>query len=110
MDTKNYDKSHKIVCALRAHFKAHGLSHADVARRLGYKNSGIVDNYLSSGRFGERAAAKWAKEFGFSEKFLMTGRGKVIDNLSGYQRMKQENEVLKSIVLAQKKTIAQLKA
>lgn len=102
------NKENIVGQRISAFFTTHGISHKEAAQRLGYANFKIVDNYISLGKFGKRTAAKWAREFGFNEKFLMTGKGKVMNGASGYQKMKQENEMLKSIVLAQRKQIKEL--
>lgn len=108
MNKINDDKHITIARTVSSYFKAQRISYSEVADRLGYKNIAIVRNYMSRGQFGERAADRWAREFGFNPNFLMHGKGKLIVATSGYQKMKRENEILRSIILAQRKQIKSL--
>ena len=105
----NIDKetAKAITTAVKLYFRNQGLSHKAVAERLGYSSAGVVDNHLSYGRFGKRMAAKWAKEFGFNETFLLTGKGRLVERRSGYQKLVRENESLKAIIRIQKKLLEQ---
>lgn len=95
-------KAREINVTVRRYFKAHGIDHKEVARRLGYSSVSSVDNQLSYRWFGKRVAEKWAREFGFSENYLLTGKGNLVERQSGYQKLVQENETLKAIVRIQK--------
>ena len=92
------EKIKEVNDAVNVYFKAHGLSHRDVAERLGYKNTSIVNNQLSYGRFGARMAHRWAVAFGFNEDFLITGKGKLIARQGSYQKLVSENESLNAII------------
>ena len=96
-----------ITTTVKLYFRNQGISHKEVAERLGYSSASVVDNHLSYGRFGKRMAAKWAKEFGFNEKFLLTGKGRLVERRSGYQKLVRENESLKAIIRIQKNMLQQ---
>ena len=102
----DFEKAKAINVTVRRYFKAHGISHKDVAQRLGYASVSAVDNQLSYRWFGKRVAEKWAKEFGFNMNYLMTGKGNLVDRQSGYQKLVHENEALKAIVRIQKSMLA----
>lgn len=102
------EKIKEVNDAVNVYFKAHGIGHREVAERLGYKNVSIVNNQLSHGRFGKRVAARWAKEFGFNEDFLMTGRGKLIGRRGSYRKLVSENESLNAIIRALRSSNARL--
>ncbi len=106
----NIDKetAKAITNTVRLYFKRQGISHKEVAERLGYKVS-TVHNILSYGKFDKRMAAKWTKEFGFNENFLLTGKGRLIEHRSGYQKLLQENESLKALVRIQRRMLEQMK-
>ena len=105
MDTIDKETAKAITTKVKLYFRNQGISHKEVARRLNYASEHVVDNHLSYGRFGKRMAAKWAKEFGFNETFLLTGKGRLIERRSGYQKLVRENEMLKAIIRAQKNII-----
>ena len=102
MEKIDAGKAREICVAVSRYFKSQGISHKEITRRLGYSNISAVDNQLSSRRFGKRIAERWAREFGFSEKYLMTGQGRLIERESGYQKLVRENQTLKAIVRIQK--------
>lgn len=104
------EKAREINLTVRRYFKAHGISHKDVAERLGYSSVSAVDNQLSYRWFGKRVAEKWAREFGFNETYLMSGKGNLVERQSGYQKLLRENEALKAIVRIQKSMLASSKS
>lgn len=108
---KNIDKTvaDRVNDAVKHHFRIHGITHREAAERLGYSCANVVDNLLSSGRFGKRTAEKWAKEFGFSEKFLLTGKGRLTVRRSGYQKLVYENESQRNIINAQRVSLSRLR-
>ena len=101
------DNLREINLTVGRYFKAQGISHREVAERLGYKNVSIVNNQLSYGRFGKRVAARWAKEFGFNEEFLMSGKGNLIERQSSYQKLVRENESLRTLVRILKRQLSE---
>lgn len=112
LDMRKIDsaKAKEINVTVSRYFKAHGIDHKEVARRLGYASVSSVDNQLSCRWFGKRVAERWAREFGFSETYLLTGKGNLIERQSGYQRLVQENETLKAIVRIQKSMLTSPRA
>ena len=100
----------KVRETLNRYFKSQGIGYKDITERLGYKNIQVVYNMLGHNHFGKRTALRWAKEFGFNTEFLLTGRGKLLVRQSGYRKIIQENEELRTIVLMQKKVIEELKS
>ena len=99
------EKQKYIIRTVNNYFKAHGITHGEIAERLGYASKNVVDNRLSYGTFGEKAARKWAAEFGFNERFLIEGKGQLIEKSSSYRKILNENEQLKAIVRIQKTII-----
>ena len=104
------DTAAKVNKAIRLYFRHTGITYREAAERLGYASEAVARNQVSSGQFGKRIAAKWAKEFGFSEAFLMTGQGNLLVRRSGYQKLVREIESLRGIVNSQRITIEKLKA
>lgn len=107
ISTIDKETAKTITTAVKLYFRNQGISHKDVADRLGYSSASVVDNHLSYGRFGKRMAEKWAKEFGFNERFLLTGKGRLVERRSGYQKLVRENESLKAIIRIQKNMLQQ---
>lgn len=101
------EKQRHIIRTVNNYFKVHGITHREIAVRLGYASKNVVDNQLSYGTFGKKAARKWATEFGFNELFLTDGKGQLVDKPSGYRKIVNENEQLKAIVRIQKIIINQ---
>ena len=96
------EKQKYIIRTVNNYFKVHGITHREIAVRLGYASKNVVDNKLSSGTFGKKVAQKWAAEFGFNELFLTDGKGQLVDKPSGYRKIVNENEQLKAIVRIQR--------
>lgn len=94
--------SRHINEVVKRYFRGQGLSYKEVADRLGYTSEQGVQNQLSTGVFGKRVAEKYAREFGFNVRFLLEGKGELIDNRSGYRKLKDENTALKAIVRSQR--------
>lgn len=103
----NKETAKTITTTVKLYFRNQGISHKEVAERLGYSSASVVDNHLSYGRFGKRMAEKWAKEFGFNERYLLTGKGRLVERRSGYQKLVRENESLKAIIRIQKNMLQQ---
>lgn len=101
MNTTDIETARRINSAVKRYFRIQGITSKEAADRLGYSCQNIVNNHLSYGRFGKRMAAKWAKEFGFNEVFLLTGKGRLVERQSGYQKLVLENETLRAIVKIQ---------
>jgi transcriptional regulator with XRE-family HTH domain len=106
MEKLDKEKAREINLAIARYFKSQGITQKEVARRLGYASVNSVSNQIAYGRFGKRVAAKWAKEFGFSENYLMTGRGSLLYRQSSYRKLVQENEALNAIVRVQRDMLA----
>lgn len=109
MGRKKSVNAESVNEAVRRYFKMHGITHTEVAQRLGYSSVSSVSNQLSFGVFGKKKAERWAREFGFSVDFLISGRGRLTVRRSGYQKLVRENETLRAIVISQKKIIDDLK-
>ena len=103
------EKQKEINITVSRYFKAQGITHQQVAERLGYANKQVVDNQLSFGTFGKIIARRWSAEFGFSEKYLIEGKGQLIERHSGYRKIIAENEQLKAIVRIQKQLLEDLR-
>jgi transcriptional regulator with XRE-family HTH domain len=75
--TKN-KTTQEIALAVTMEFKRQGLTMTEAAKRLGVAPGGLTP-YTSGKRiFGGNIAKKWAAAFGFSEEFLMFGRGELV--------------------------------
>ena len=109
MTTTLTEKEKYILKTVGNYFKVQGITHKQIAERLGYASKNIVDNQLSYGTFGKKMAARWATEFGFSEKFLMTGKGSLFERQTGYRKLVAENETLKTVIHIQRKAIDSLR-
>ena len=103
------EKEKHVLRTLSNYFKVQGITHKEIAERLGYSSKNVVDNQLSYGTFGKKIAAKWAAEFGFNEKFLMTGKGQLFERQTGYRKLATENQTLKTVIRMQTKVIQNLK-
>lgn len=68
------DTTAEICYTIKKWFAGQGLSMADAARRLGVTLSAVT-NQLNNRKFGRNNADKYAKEFGFSVTYLLTGEG-----------------------------------
>ena len=99
------EKQKEINVTVSRYLKAHGITHQQVAERLGYSSKQVVDNQLSCGHFGKVVARRWSAEFGFSEKYLTEGKGQLIERPGGYRKIVDENEQLKAIVRIQRQVI-----
>ena len=100
METSNTRTSSTAVVtkAIRRYFRVHGITHAEAARRLG-KSKQTVSNRLSSlAEFTPMAAALWGETFGFSEVFLLTGKGSLVDEKPSDEvvRLQAENDSLRA--------------
>lgn len=104
------EKQREINITVSRYFKSHGITHQQIAERLGYSSKQVIDNQLSSGTFGRLVARRWSAEFGFSEEYLMKGKGQLIEKRTGYRKIVAENEQLKAIVRIQRRQIEQLKS
>lgn len=98
---KDLEKINRINTEVKRWLRYHGISHEDAGRRVGMKKNS-VDVQLSCRAFSEARAEQWAKEFGFSKRFLLTGEGKVMDRQTSYQKIVAENDTLRAIVRSQK--------
>lgn len=67
----------KNLIELRQYLTSLGLTQEDIAKRFGVSKQAV--NSLLSGRkpFGKQNAIKWAKEFGLSASWLLTGEGQM---------------------------------
>ena len=100
------DNQREINVAIRAYFYKHGISLKEVQARLGYANIQTVRNQLSTGYFGKVVARKWAKEFGFNEDFLTSGKGDLVQG-SDLKLAESENKQLKDILSIQEKMLVE---
>ena len=93
-----------------AYFKEKRISQEEVATRLGFASKQVVANQLSGKKFGKIVAAKYARDFGFNEVFLLTGMGDLFnpDAETELQRLRVENQELRAVVLSQQETIHNL--
>ena len=108
MDKKDYTRA--VSKAIRMYFRQNGITYQHAARKLGYASESAARNQASLGRFGKRVAAKWAKTFGFSERFLMTGCGKLVDRPGSYRKLVREVESLNKTINEQRLTIERLES
>ena len=106
----NIDKAtaDRINDELKRYFRSHGMTYVEVAGRLGYSCQHIINNQLSKGHFGKHMAEKWAREFGFRTEFLLTGKGRLVERTSGYQKLVRENESQRNVIGSQMATIRRL--
>lgn len=93
-----------------AYFKEKKISQEEVATRLGFASKQVVANQMSGKKFGRIVAAKYAREFGFNEIFLLTGMGDLFnpEPENELQRLRVENQELRAVVLSQQETIHNL--
>lgn len=98
----------KIGQEMSRYFLSHGISHKDVAERMGISVQ-TVHNQISGAAIGKKTQDKYFLAFGFEPEYLATGKGSLVRKTSGYQKIKQENEQLKAIVKAQRVTIERLR-
>lgn len=91
------------------YFKEQGISQLEVSLRLGLASKQVVSNQLHGKRFGPKVAAKYAKEFGFNELFLITGKGSLKGGGNTEQdHLLEENAKLRRLVESQRETINSL--
>ena len=107
--TLDQEEIRKINNAVSLWLRGQGISREEAARRLDVKPD-TVSVMLSCRPFTPERARRWAQEFGLSERFLLTGQGPVTARRSGYRKVVEENEMLRSIVNSQKAVINDQKA
>ncbi len=92
------------------YFKENGISQLEASLRLGLASKQVVSNQLHGKRFGPKVAAKYSKEFGFNELFLMTGKGSLMGDSKTEQEdhLIEENAKLRRLVESQRQTINSL--
>lgn len=98
----------KIGRQMSLYFLNHGISHKDVAERMGISQQ-TVDNHTHGATIGRKMRDAYFLVFGFEPEFLHTGKGSLLKKTSGYQKIKQENEQLRALVKAQRSVIENLK-
>ena len=91
------NEQREINASVRKYFKAQGISMRDAGLRLDMTEQSVI-NQINNRVFSEKIAAKWAKVFGFSERFLLTGKGTLIKKQTSYQKLVQENAILNNLV------------
>lgn len=98
MEQQNIKNTREIGRAVAAFFKENGITQQAVADRLGFNSKQVVANQLSGKKFGHATAARYAAAFGFSEMFLITGKGELISNdMDEVARLRKEVEDLKRL-------------
>ncbi len=80
MRTLSREKEREINVAVRRWFKGQGITQDEVARRLGFRNRHAVSTQLANRHFSKNSARRWAAAFGFSERFLLTGEGPLLQH------------------------------
>jgi len=90
----------RINTTVSRYFKSQGIKQREVAERLGVSLQ-CVSNALSTRHFTEESAEAWAREFGFRKEFLLRGTGRLLVRETGYNRVVQENEDLRTLVKRQ---------
>ena len=96
----------EIGKCVSAYFKRAGITQKEVASRLGFSSRQVVSNQLNGKKFGVVTAEKYAKAYGFSILFLLTGRGSLFgDEQEEISRLKKERDNLKKANLAQLEAI-----
>lgn len=90
----------RINRTVSRYFKAHGMKQREIAERLGVSLQ-CVSNALSSRRFSESSAEVWAREFGFRKEFLLRGTGRLLARETGYSRIIEENDALRTAIKRQ---------
>ena len=103
------EKAEKVRLELRKYFIINGITHEDIAEKMGYEVQS-VRNLLANPRMGKRRALLLAEAYGFNPEFLLTGKGKLIARASGYQNLVAENERLRSVIASQRVVIERQKA
>lgn len=102
-------KEKEICGAIRGYFSVNKITMKEVADRLGV-TSGAVTNQLAGRQFSAKMAKRYAEEFGFSEDYLLFGRGSLVED--NHEHLKVENEGdlsrLIRIIESQQETIAVL--
>ena len=94
-NTKTTTPAAPVTTAIRQYFKVHGITHEEAARRLGQSKQ-TVSNRLSTGGFTPVTASLWCAVFGFSEAFLLKGKGSLVDDgREELERLRAENESLR---------------
>lgn len=104
MKTLSDEKTKEINQSVSRWLKYQNISYGEAAKRLGVC-VGAVYNQLSTRHFSPKMARRWHDAFGFSERFLLTGEGTLTDRQFGYRKVVEENEVLRGIVITQKRTL-----
>jgi len=108
MKTLSDEKITEINQAVNGWLRTKGITHGEAARRLGVSVSS-VNNQLACRHFSAKSARKWSAEFGLSEDFLLKGEGPVTGRHTGYQKLVLENEVLRGVIMSQKRTIEKMR-
>lgn len=85
------DVHEKIAREIKDYLSANGITMTDVASRMGCSQQAI-SNQLSGRKIGENVARMWAKEFGFSLVYLMTGEGSLLPERDIFGIMPQERK------------------
>ena len=119
---ENIAKTAKEIGKLvAAYFKENGLTYKVVAARLGYASPQVITNQLGGKKFGNRVAEKYAEQFGFNQRFLMTGKGELIIEpseepeeesiniiIEENKNLKQRINIMEHMILSQQETINRL--
>ena len=100
MKTLTDETIREINIAVSRWFKSQGISHAEAAQRLGVAPAS-VSMQISWRHFSPKSARRWSEVFGFSEKFLLTGEGPIMNRQSGYRKIIAENDELRNTVKRQ---------
>ena len=82
-------KDQKKFCDdLKDFFKSQGLTQQKIAERFGVSQSYVGSLLTGATPIGKKTASKWAKEFGLSEAWLLTGEG---DMFGGVVQQNNQN-------------------
>lgn len=83
------EKEKEICGAVRGYFSTHKITMKMVADRLGVSSSAVT-NQLAGKQFTSKMAKRYAEEFGFSEEYLLFGKG----SLLGFAETNHEHMML----------------
>ena len=93
--TPDQEEIRKINSAVSLWLRKQGISREEAARRLDVKPD-TVSVMLSCRPFSPERARRWSQEFGLSERFLLTGEGPVTERRTGYRKVVEENDALRT--------------
>lgn len=71
--------SEEVCLSVAAFFKRNRISYDDAARALGQSKQTIYNRISSKKYFSPSVAKRWWEAFGFSEAFLVSGRGELME-------------------------------